>query len=241
MPSRARNDGWPASAGDAAWRLLSIGALVVATIWLAERVLAMLLPGAVALLLAALLGPLAAHLTRRGAPPASAAALSLAALVCALAAALALIVPPFVARLSDLVANLQQGSERVVYTLGHDVAGISRARAHRAVEGAIHALSSHRGRVAGEVLAAATVVATAVGGAVLALFLAFFMVRDGEGMWRWLVGLVPADQRGGLDRWGRDSFARLGTYIRGIYFVATVDALFIGLALVLVGVPLRYR
>lgn len=87
-------------------------------------------------------------------------------------------------------------------------------------------------------LTGATVVAAVAGGAVLVLFLAFFMVRDGDAMWRWLVGLASPERRAGLDRWGRESFAVLGTYIRGVCFVATVDAAFIGLALVLVGVPL---
>jgi putative heme transporter len=238
MPPRARSDGWLASAGTGAWRLLGVGALIVATWWLAERVLAVLLPGAVALLLAALLRPVAARLQRRGAPPALAAATSLLLLVCVVAAALALIVPPVVARVSDLGSNLRQGLDQVVYSVGHDIAGISRAEASRAVGSAIHSLADQRGRLAGEVLTGATVVAGAAGGAVLVLFLAFFLVRDGDRMWSWLVTLAPRERRPGLDRWGRESFAVLGTYIRGICFVATVDAVFIGVALVLVGVPL---
>ncbi len=70
-----------AAAGTAAWQLLGIGALVVATWWLAQRVMPVLLPGAVAILLAALVRPLAGRLERTGLPRPLAAVASVAVLI----------------------------------------------------------------------------------------------------------------------------------------------------------------
>jgi predicted PurR-regulated permease PerM len=234
-PSRGRG---LAAAGAAAWRLLGIGALVVATWWLARRVMPVLLPGAVAILLCALMRPLAGRLERAGVPRGIAATASVAVLVVAVAGALALIVPPFVARVSALTDNLEQGIRQVAYTVAHEVAGVSRSRTDAAVDSLLDSVREHRGRVAGEVLTGATVVATALGGIVLVLFLTFFLIKDGNRMWRWLLALAPADRRDALDGFGRRAYTGLGSYIRGICFVATVDAVFIGAALLLMGVPL---
>ena len=227
-----------AAAGTAAWQLLGIGAAVVATWWLAQRVMPVLLPGAVAVLLAALVRPLAGRLERTGVPHALASVASVAVLIVAVAAALALIVPPFVARVSALTDNLEEGIRQVAYTVAHEVAGVSRSRTDSAVDSLLRSLHAHRGRVAGEVLSGATILATALGGIVLVLFLTFFLVKDGPGMWAWLVGQAPRDRRLWFDEFGRRAWAALGTYIRGICFVATFDAIFIGIALLVVGVPL---
>ncbi len=239
MPASSPGRGL-ADAGATAWRLLGLFALVVATWWLAQRVMPVLLPGAVAVLLAALVRPLADRLERAGMPRGLAATTSVAVLVVAVAAALALIVPPFIARMSALTDNLEQGVRQVAYTVAREVAGVSRSRTDAEVDSLLDSLREHRGRVAGEVLTGATVLATALGGIVLVVFLTFFLVKDGRSMWRWLLALAPSDRRKALDDFGRRAYAALGTYIRGICFVATVDAVFIGVALLLVGVPLAF-
>jgi predicted PurR-regulated permease PerM len=57
-------------------------------------------------------------------------------------------------------------------------------------------------------------------------------------MWGWLVGLVGQGRRRGFDEAGTRVFTALAGYVRGIALVGLVDALLIGLALVIVGVPL---
>jgi predicted PurR-regulated permease PerM len=74
--------------------------------------------------------------------------------------------------------------------------------------------------------------------AVLALFLLFFLVKDGPKMWRWLLGLLPAGHRGRVDGTGKRAWWTLTRYVAGSVVIAFVDAVSIGLALFVLGVPL---
>ena len=67
-----------ARAGAAAWALLGIVALVLLAGWAVGRLMPVVLPFAIAVLLATLLRPVAARLERRGTRPALAATLAVA-------------------------------------------------------------------------------------------------------------------------------------------------------------------
>jgi predicted PurR-regulated permease PerM len=236
-PTRAER-GRLAAAGATAWQAVGIAAAFVAAWWLGRALLPVLLPAAVALLLSALVRPLARALETRGVPGALAAAAAVAVLVLGAALAIGLIVPPFVARIAALGENLETGVREVAYSVAHDVAGVSRDQSDRTVDGLIASLDSHRGRLVGDLLSGASMLATALGAGVLILFLTFFTVRDGPRMWSWVVAFAPRERRPRVHRLGARAWDALTVYIRGVCFVATVDATFIGLALVLVGVPL---
>jgi predicted PurR-regulated permease PerM len=237
-PRDSQQTGRLARWGTNAWRLLGIGLLVVGVWLLARRVMPVLVPLVVALLLAALVRPVAAALERRGAPPALAALVSTALLVTAVAIALLLIVPPFVSRVGDLSSNVEEGLRRVVYSAGHDIAGISHHQANQAVDDLLSGIRNNRSRIVGDVLVGASAVAQALASIVLTLFLCFFVVKDGDRIGRWALSFAARERRPALEALGLDVWSTLATYIRGVIFVATVDAVFIGLALILVGVPL---
>ena len=74
-----------ARAGAAAWALLGIAAVVFVSAWLIGRLMAVILPFAVALLLATLLRPMAARLERNGLRPGLAATIAVALAVVVLA------------------------------------------------------------------------------------------------------------------------------------------------------------
>ena len=227
-----------ANAGAVAWRLLGIGALVVAAWWLAGQLMPVLVPLVVAVLLAALLQPVAAGWRRRGVPDTLAAFLAVAILIAVLALVGLLVVPPFVERLGELGANVEEGLRKVAYSLANDIANVERPAVDKAIDDAIQGLGDSRGSIAGGVLAGATALAQALGALVLVLFLCFFLVKDGPDIARWFISLAPASRRREFEEVGEAAWRSLGVYARGVGFVATVDAVFIGLALVIVGVPL---
>ncbi|TQN42627.1 putative PurR-regulated permease PerM [Blastococcus colisei] len=77
-----------------------------------------------------------------------------------------------------------------------------------------------------------------LGALILVAFLMFFLLKDGGRMWDWLLERVPARRRAQIDGAGQTAWDTLGRYVRGVVVVALIDAVGIGIALLLLGVPL---
>lgn len=88
----------------------------------------------------------------------------------------------------------------------------------------------------------ALVVGSTVGhvatGALLTLFILLCTLADGGGIWRWVVRLFPSAARPAVDGAGHAGWATVVTYARTQLFVASIDAVGIGLGAALLGVPL---
>jgi predicted PurR-regulated permease PerM len=76
------------------------------------------------------------------------------------------------------------------------------------------------------------------GGLVLMLFVTFFLIKDGERIWNWLLGAMRTQTARRMDRAGHASWLVLVYYMRGTVAVAAIHAVVIGLALWIMGVPL---
>jgi predicted PurR-regulated permease PerM len=193
------------------------------------------LPVAVAVLLATLLRPVAARLERRGARPAVAATIAIAGAVLVVLALVGLILPPVAARLADLGSSLQEGVQRVAYNTGERLVGMERAEVDRMLETAGERL---RENVGGQALAGVTSLAGALASVILVVFLCFFLIKDGRRMWTWLLELIPKRRRDPVNEMGSRAWTVLTAYTRGVVFVATVDAVLIGIVLLILGIPL---
>ena len=222
-------------AGTIAWSALGVALLVLLAGWAVGRLMPVVLPMAVAVLLATLLRPIASRLERRRVRPAVAASLSVLLAVLVLCGLVALILPPFVAKLAELGSSLEEGVQRVAYSLGESLAGMDRAAVDRQLEAAA---DRARERLGGTAMAFTTSLAGALASAVLVFFLAFFLVKDGRRMWRWLLESLPRGRRDAVDEVGERMWRNLTAYTRGVVFVATVDATLIGAVLLILGIPL---
>ncbi len=232
---RTRRGGGLARIGAAAWALLGIALLVLLAGWAIGRMMPVFLPVAVAVLLATLLRPIAARLERRGLRPALAATITVMLALLVLVVLVALILPPFIARLTDLGSSLQEGVQRVAYSLGQSLAGMDRADVDRQLESVAERL---RDRAGGQAMAGAISFAGALASVVLVFFLCFFLVKDGRRMWVWSLQLAPMDRRETIDELGGRVWTVLTAYTRGVVFVATVDAVLIGAVLLGLGIEL---
>jgi predicted PurR-regulated permease PerM len=221
--------------GSAAWALIGVAAVVLLAGWAIGRLMSVVVPFVIAILLTTLLRPVAARLERRGLRPALAAVVAVVLAIAVLALLLSLVLPPFIARLGELGTSVQEGAHRVAYEVGDRVAGMSHREVDRTIENAVDRM---RDRLGGTAMAGVTSAAGALGSLVLIVFLSFFLVKDGRRIWAYLVSLAPERRRGAVDKVGRRAWTVLTAYTRGVVFVATVDAILIGAALLLVGVPL---
>jgi predicted PurR-regulated permease PerM len=98
-------------------------------------------------------------------------------------------------------------------------------------------LNAHRDVLAGGALSTAGTAVEMLASAFLVLFATFFFLRDGARIWRFLVGLLPRAAREPMARAGEQSWLTLAAYVRATVLVAFIDAVGIGLALVIFRVP----
>ncbi len=70
------------------------------------------------------------------------------------------------------------------------------------------------------------------------MFAVFFLLKDGEAMWRWALSWAPAGRQAQIDGAGRQAWTALTGYTRGTVLIALVDAVLIGAGLFVLGVPL---
>jgi predicted PurR-regulated permease PerM len=87
-------------------------------------------------------------------------------------------------------------------------------------------------------LAIGTTVGHVATGAVLSLFILICLLADGAGIWRWTLKLFPRNGRQAVDGAARNGWKTIVNYARTQLFVATIDAVGIGLGAFLLQVPL---
>ena len=217
------------------WRVLLLAFAVIAAGFVAGKLLLVVLPVVVALLLSTLLAPLAHRLRARGVHPRAAALLVVVAGVALIAVVLLLVVPPFVSELGEVGSNVEKGSRKAGELL--QPLGVSQADVDKAIDDGVKSLEGSGGKLAGGAVSGALAALNVLAAILLTLVLTFFFVKDGRQLWGWIAGLLgrhrPAAEELGGRVWGV-----LTAYVHGIALVALIDALLIGLALVVLGVPL---
>ncbi len=221
-----------------AWRFLVVAVAVAVVAVALAKLRVVVLPVVLALFLAAVLAPPAAFLRRRRVPAALAALAVLLASLAVLGGVAALLAPRVVNEFGDIGASVEEGATTVTEWLLEGPLDLSRDDLDRWADRARDELGQRGGDIAGGALGGAYLAIEIVAGLLLSLVVVFFFLKDGERMWPWVVGLFPPRARGRVDEVGRIAWITLGGYLRGVSIVAFVDALFIGLALWILGVPL---
>ena len=220
------------------WRLLVCAAAVALVAWALWQVRFVVLPVFIALLLSTALHPPVAALERRGLRPALAAAVVFVSAIGAVALIVALLAQPVSDEMGELGHQVRAGVDEAGDWIAELPLGISKADVQRAIDDAESSISDNAGSFAAGLLSGAVIVAEVLATVVFVLFLTFFFLKDGRSIWGWLVCLFPRVHRERVHEMGQAAWIVLSSYVRGICFVATVDAVFIGLALAVIGVPL---
>jgi predicted PurR-regulated permease PerM len=220
------------------WRLIVVGLLVYVAFRVASALRLVVLPCFAALLLTALLQPLTARLRRAGMP-------SLAATWCTVLAAVAVLAGIGVLaanRVSADYPRLQGEVRHTAHQVQASLAGppfhLSSARLNDYYNQIVHFLSQHQSLIAGTVVTGGKIFLELLTGLVLMLFITFFLLKDGERIWTWLIKGLPPEGRRRARNAGPAAWTALVNYMRGTTAVAAIHAVFIGLALFILGVPL---
>lgn len=215
--------------------LLVAGAVVlVGYVVLALRLV--VLPVLLALFLAAVLMPLCDLLRRLRFPPALAAFVTIVVAGAVIGGLIALLAPEVADELGDVGDSIREGISEITSWL--ESIGISQSQIDGAIDNALETLRANAGGIGQSVVTGATVVIEVVAGLLLMIVVLFFLLKDGRGIWAFFVGLLPGRRHADADEIGRRGWTTLTAYLRGITLVALFDAVVIGVALAILGVPL---
>jgi len=213
--------------------IIVVGGIVLLGLF-AKLMLVVVLPLIIALLLATLLAPAARWLRSRRVRPAPAAFLSVLLAFAAFVGLWALVIPPFVSQVPAVADNVQRGAGQIADALAP--LGVTSEDVQRSIERARDQLQS--GEVAGQVLSGALLLVQWVAAILLIVVLTFFFLKDGEQLRDWTVTLFAQRRRTMLAEVLDRAWGALAAYVQGVFLVATIDALLIGIVLLLVGVPI---
>ena len=216
--------------------LIVAGAL--ALLYVIVRLRLIFIPAFIAVLLATLLAPLVDRLRARGWKPLPATATVLLGSVLVLVAIFSLLVPQLVDQFDEMRASATEGFDEIVRWLGQGPLELSEEQIDGYLDQAAEQIRANSSAITGGILAGATRTFEFIAGFLLALVLLFFFLKDGPEIAQWFRRQVARRNREHVDEMARRAWATLSGYVRGTAIIALVDAVLIGLALVLVGNPL---
>ena len=224
-------------AGRTSWSVAGILLLVAVVGLVLSQVSLVVIPLLLALFPATLLIPVERFLERRGAPSALASIVSILGAIMLVLGTLAIITTLVVMQLPELAESANEGLQQVEGFLEDDPFGIGLT----GVAGIVDAVGDQLGDVgelAPQALEAAVGAFEFVAGLLILLVVLFFYLKDGRRLPEGVLSLVPSRFRGRTRAIGRRAWSTIGAYFRGQLLVALVDAVVIGIGLLVLGVPL---
>ncbi|MFH8800163.1 AI-2E family transporter [Streptomyces sp. NPDC017936] len=225
-------------AAEAGWRLL----VLAGTVWVLMKVISavqlVVLAFVVALLLTALLEPTVARLKRLGVPrgPATALTAILGFVVIGLMGWF--VTWQVMENIDDLSDQVQDGIDDLRRWLLNSPFHVTDKQINGIAKNLRDAVGANTDEITSAGLEGVTVVVETLTGILLAFFATLFLLYDGKRIWQWTLRLVPAAARPGVAGAGPRAWATLTAYVRGTVIVALIDAIFIGLGIYFLDVPM---
>ncbi|HET7665719.1 MAG TPA: AI-2E family transporter, partial [Mycobacterium sp.] len=213
-------------------------AAIVAVLWTVKKLEVIVVPVALATLLAALLLPVVDFLDRRGAPRGGAVALVLLGGFAVVGGILTFVVSQFIEGAPALVEQVSTSIKGVGDWLTRGPLHINQAQIENARKSAVEALQNNQEKLTSGALSTASTVTEIVTGALLVLFTLIFVLHGGRNIYGFVTKIFPDGVRERVRDAGRAGFRSLVGYVRATFLVALVDAVGIGTGLAIMGVPL---
>jgi predicted PurR-regulated permease PerM len=225
-------------AAEAGWRLL----VLAGTLWVLMRVISavqlVVLAFVVALLITALLQPTVARLKRHGVPRGPATALT---------AILGFVVMGLIGwfvtwqvmeNIDNLSDQIQSGIDDLRNWLLKSPFHVTDKQINQIAKNLREAVGANSDQITSAGLEGVQVVVEALTGILLTFFSTLFLLYDGRRIWEWTLKLVPAAARPAISGAGPRAWRTLTAYVRGTVLVALIDAIFIGLGIYFLDVPM---
>ncbi|MFF1721363.1 AI-2E family transporter [Streptomyces sviceus] len=225
-------------AAEAGWRLL----ILAGTVWVLMRVISsvqlVVFAFVVALLITALLQPTVARLMRHGVPrgPATALTAILGFVVIGLMGWF--VTWQVMENIDDLSSQIQSGIDDLRNWLLKSPFHVTDKQINQIAKNLRDAVGANTDQITSAGLEGVQVVVEALTGILLTFFSTLFLLYDGRRIWEWTLKLVPAAARPAVAGAGPRAWRTLTAYVRGTVLVALIDAVFIGIGIYFLDVPM---
>lgn len=221
-----------------AWRLLLIAAVIGVFVWLVMLLKLLVIPLMVAILITALLWPAFEWMLRHHFPRWAAIAISLLGTAAIVTGLVWLVVWQVRLELPAVQESTTRAIDDFQVWLHEGPLQLSDKQIADYIDQGLAMIEEQTQALLSGALAIGTTLGHVVTGALLALFSLICLLADGGGIWRWTVKLFPRKARPAVDGAARNGWRTIVNYARTQLFVATIDAIGIGLGAFLLQVPL---
>ncbi|MFC9427531.1 AI-2E family transporter [Streptomyces sp. NPDC056987] len=225
-------------AGEAAWRLLVLGGLLWVLMHVISSLQLVVMAFVVALLITALLQPTVAWLRRYGVPRGLATALTAISGFVLMGLVGWFVVWQVMENIDDLSNRVTDGINELKRWLLDSPFHVTEDQINGIAKTLSDAVGSNTEAITSAGLQGVAVIVELLTGVFLAVFSTLFLLYDGRKIWNWSLKLVPAAAREGVAGAGPRAWNTLTAYVRGTVLVALIDAIFIGLGIYFLNVPL---
>lgn len=225
-------------AAEVGWRLL----VLAATLWVLARVITtielVVLSFIAATLITALLQPSVGWLRRRGLPRGPATALTFIGGFVIMGLVGWFVVWQVQDNIDSVSSRIQEGITELKGWLLSSPFHVTESQINSIATNLQDAIGANTEAITSAGLEGVTVIVEVFTGILLAMFTTLFLLYDGRRIWEWLLKLVPSAAREGVAGAGPRAWRTLTAYVRGTVLVALIDAVFIGIGLYFLNVPL---
>jgi predicted PurR-regulated permease PerM len=191
-----------------------------------------------ALLITALLQPTVARLRRYGVPRGLATALTATLGFVVMGLVGWFVVWQVMENIDNLSDQIQDGIDELQRWLLNSPFHVTEDQIKDIAKSLREAVGANTDEITSAGLEGVTVIVEALTGILLTMFSTLFLLYDGKRIWQWTLKLVPAAARPGVAGAGPRAWRTLTAYVRGTVIVALIDAIFIGLGIFFLDVPM---
>lgn len=221
-----------------AWRLIVVGVVVYGVFSVLGRFQLIATALFLALVVTSVLRPLA-DLLGRWLPRPLAVAVSLVGSILVLCGLLALVGNAVAEESTTLADEFRGGIHRIEVWLQRPPFRLGPGALSHLQQEIVNYVQAHRANLVNSAVSGLGTLVELVTGVALALFASVFFIHSGERLWAWASSeLLPVGARPAWDRAGRAAWRTFAGYTRGIIIVAATNAVLVGIALLVLRVPL---
>lgn len=226
------------------WRGLIVLAAVAVVLWLLSKISMIVLPCLIALLLAALMSPIAEFLVAKKWPRGLAAAVTFVGFILVVLGLLTFTGQQIVVGFPQLANQVGVGVNKINEFLQSNPFGIESSLISNWLDeqlnNGLEWVQNSEGTIATGALGAASSIGNFVTGLLITLFAAFFFIYDGGRIFNWLIRMLPKPAQAKTVAAAVNGWRSLVQYVRVQILVAAIDAAGIGIGAFFLGIPLTF-